>query len=237
MASHFSILAWDIPWTEESDGLQSKRLQSFGHDWLTKCILRIKPTEEENMYHWTGRWVNLMLTQRFPQLIQPRILDLQRYSSIVMSWVQMFQPLYWCIKLSLDVGLCMVRQVWHWARQLYAAEIINDGAGSTSSSWNKKILHEWGIWEAHHSDCYETMKETDEVESTGLLQDTPSWSLAFDIFSPPSSNSFATGKLEHFSSDVHFLKTSLIPHSLENKFQTLEYHSQCLSWAISSLIL
>ena len=25
MATHFSILAWEIPWTEESDGLQSMR--------------------------------------------------------------------------------------------------------------------------------------------------------------------------------------------------------------------
>ena len=181
--------------------------------------------------------VKLMLTQRFPQLIQSRILGLQWYSSIVKSWSQMAQPLYWCIKWSLDVGLCVLRQVWYWARQLSAAEIINDGADSTSSSWDKKILHEWGTWAAHHSDCYETMKETEEVESTGLLQDSPSWSLAFDVFSPPSSNSFATWKLEHFPPDVHLLKTSLIPHSFENEFQTLEYHSQCLSWAISSLIL
>ena len=27
MASHSSILAWRIPWTEETDGLQSIRLQ------------------------------------------------------------------------------------------------------------------------------------------------------------------------------------------------------------------
>ena len=28
MATHFSILAWDIPWTEESCGLQSMGSQS-----------------------------------------------------------------------------------------------------------------------------------------------------------------------------------------------------------------
>ena len=27
MASHNSIFAWEIPWTEETGGLQSKRLQ------------------------------------------------------------------------------------------------------------------------------------------------------------------------------------------------------------------
>ena len=32
MASHSSILAWRIPWTEEPDGLQSMGSQSVGHD-------------------------------------------------------------------------------------------------------------------------------------------------------------------------------------------------------------
>ena len=32
MATHSSILAWRIPWTEESDGLQSTGLQRVGHN-------------------------------------------------------------------------------------------------------------------------------------------------------------------------------------------------------------
>ena len=28
MSTHSSILAWEIPWTEETGGLQSKKLQS-----------------------------------------------------------------------------------------------------------------------------------------------------------------------------------------------------------------
>ena len=32
MATHSSILAWEIPWTEESDGLQSIGWQRVGHD-------------------------------------------------------------------------------------------------------------------------------------------------------------------------------------------------------------
>ena len=31
--NHSSILAWRIPWTEESGGLQSIGLQRVGHDW------------------------------------------------------------------------------------------------------------------------------------------------------------------------------------------------------------
>ena len=35
MATHFSILAWSIPWTEEPGRLQSMGLQKAGHDWVT----------------------------------------------------------------------------------------------------------------------------------------------------------------------------------------------------------
>ena len=32
IATHSSILAWEIPWTEEPGGLQSMRSQKVGHD-------------------------------------------------------------------------------------------------------------------------------------------------------------------------------------------------------------
>ena len=32
MATHSNILAWRIPWTEESGGLQSMGLRRVGHD-------------------------------------------------------------------------------------------------------------------------------------------------------------------------------------------------------------
>ena len=36
MATHYSILAWRIPWTEESGGLQSIGFQRIRHDWAAK---------------------------------------------------------------------------------------------------------------------------------------------------------------------------------------------------------
>ena len=36
MATHSSILAWRIPWTEESGGLQFTGLQRVEHNWMTK---------------------------------------------------------------------------------------------------------------------------------------------------------------------------------------------------------
>ena len=38
MATHSSILAWRIPWTEEPGGLQSIGSQRVGHDCATKHI-------------------------------------------------------------------------------------------------------------------------------------------------------------------------------------------------------
>ena len=32
MATHSSIVAWEMPWTEEPGGLQSMGLQRVGHD-------------------------------------------------------------------------------------------------------------------------------------------------------------------------------------------------------------
>ena len=39
MATHSSIPAWRIPWTEEPGGLQSIGLQRVGNDWATTNIL------------------------------------------------------------------------------------------------------------------------------------------------------------------------------------------------------
>ena len=38
MATHSSILAWRIPWTEEPGGLQSTGSQRIGHDWETNTF-------------------------------------------------------------------------------------------------------------------------------------------------------------------------------------------------------
>ena len=43
MATHSSILAWEIPWTEEPGGLQSMGSQRVGHD------LAIKPPPQGSL--------------------------------------------------------------------------------------------------------------------------------------------------------------------------------------------
>ena len=49
MATHSSVLAWRIPRTEESGGLQSMALQRVGHDWsgLAQIFRRRKTLKRE----------------------------------------------------------------------------------------------------------------------------------------------------------------------------------------------
>ena len=58
MATHLSILAWRIPWTEEPGGLQSMGLQRAGHDWATNT-------------HTPESWISLKITT-FISLSQPK---------------------------------------------------------------------------------------------------------------------------------------------------------------------
>ena len=42
MATHSSILAWKIPWTEEPGGLQSTGLRRAGHDWSYLACMHVR---------------------------------------------------------------------------------------------------------------------------------------------------------------------------------------------------
>ena len=56
MATHSSILAWKIPWTEEPGGLQSMRSQTAGHNWVTEH------THTPGDLHACGLWTTLFKT-------------------------------------------------------------------------------------------------------------------------------------------------------------------------------
>ena len=48
MASHSSILVWEIPWSEEPGRLQSMGSQRVGHDLATKQQLQVEATVSES---------------------------------------------------------------------------------------------------------------------------------------------------------------------------------------------
>ena len=52
MATHSSILAWRIPWTEEPGGLQSMGSQRVGQDEVTNATL---------WYETEGKLIHLLL--------------------------------------------------------------------------------------------------------------------------------------------------------------------------------
>ena len=49
MAPYSSALAWEIPWTEGPDGLQSVGSRRVGHDWVTSLSLF-------TFMHWRRKW-------------------------------------------------------------------------------------------------------------------------------------------------------------------------------------
>ena len=79
MATHSSILAWRIPWTENPGGLQSMGLQRVGHDWVTSltylltvylyskehCILEILPCLGVPTHCFWLRWVLVAALKSF----------------------------------------------------------------------------------------------------------------------------------------------------------------------------
>ena len=52
MATHSSILAWRIPWTEEPGRLQSMGSQRVGHDWETFILSTSSPLLRDTQKFW-----------------------------------------------------------------------------------------------------------------------------------------------------------------------------------------
>ena len=50
METHFPILAWIIPWMEESDGLQAMESQGVAHDWAHKTHTSLSTIHYKGVY-------------------------------------------------------------------------------------------------------------------------------------------------------------------------------------------
>ena len=65
MATHSTLLAWEMPWTEEPGGLQSMGLQREGHNWATKqeqqtfmkSMNHSLPWNPWNVFHHSLYWM------------------------------------------------------------------------------------------------------------------------------------------------------------------------------------
>ena len=68
LATHFSILAWRIPWTEEPGGLQPMGWQVIAHDWATNTFFSLSDIMilfpyiiYINIYFWEFKCYNFSL--------------------------------------------------------------------------------------------------------------------------------------------------------------------------------
>ena len=89
MATHSSIVAWRIPWTEEPGGLQSMGLQRLRHDWVTSLILipALSPS---------------FLTSSQPLKFSLSFTSSRKFSQIPFSWT--YLPLSVLLSLSVALG-------------------------------------------------------------------------------------------------------------------------------------
>ena len=76
MATHSSILAWRIPWTEEPGGLQSSKSQRVKEDWVT------------NTFTFLGTEYGVWLVPGASRLDVPKILC----SFLISCWRRKWQP-------------------------------------------------------------------------------------------------------------------------------------------------
>ena len=70
MATHSSILAWRIPWTEEPGGLQSVGLQRVGHNRVTSLSSKFQ------VYNTLWLTIVTLMYIRAPECIYPGYLKL-----------------------------------------------------------------------------------------------------------------------------------------------------------------
>ena len=68
MATHSSVLAWRIPWTEEPSGLQSTGSQRVRHGLETKPIPHLWPSLEEHGASLVAQMVKSLPTMRETQV-------------------------------------------------------------------------------------------------------------------------------------------------------------------------
>ena len=64
MATHSSILAWIMPWTEEPGGLQSTGSQRVGHNWATKTFT-FTAHDKNCQFTFQKQWVTFQQSRGF----------------------------------------------------------------------------------------------------------------------------------------------------------------------------
>ena len=119
MATHFSILAWKIPWAEEPGRLQSTELQRVGHKWTTEYT----QNEYKVMVQWCSK---VHLEPLLPEeLLSPAVFSEMEHiqmaaskePSSVPESVLFYAPNAWCQDLSVRHCAESTQQLLAWTSQ------------------------------------------------------------------------------------------------------------------------
>ena len=113
MATHSSIPAWRIPWTEEPGGLQSKGLHWVGHDWSDlACTHHIYLSIPSMMEIWAAstfwQWITPLWTWVYKYLFETLLSLLLGINPEVQFLVQMVVLflIFWGKHLTVSYGGC-----------------------------------------------------------------------------------------------------------------------------------
>ena len=135
MATHSSILAWRIPWTEEPSGLQSMGSQRVGYDWATKhrCMHTAIYLAHIFVSLWSSmKWRSkLYLPFHFPFYVQFHWLMYGQSTVIIFEWMWLISTLKVKVLVTqLCLTLCNPMDCAHQAprsrefsRQVYESEL------------------------------------------------------------------------------------------------------------------
>ena len=125
MVTHFSILAWRIPWTGEPGGLQSTGSQRIGHDWVTN-----------NFIFFPTRGYTCQIIQSLYQLTKG-------LKSSMRPWSSGNNRGLWGHNLGYVIDWLIFKFIWlHWI--LIAARMISiAGSSSCGMLVSSSLTRDW----------------------------------------------------------------------------------------------
>ena len=148
MACCSSILAWEIPWTEETDGLQSMGSQRVGHEWAQEERCWYHDAKTAVLYYWCGIRETLIIQRKinppYPQVLHPWIqptVDEKCFEKISNS---KYLPHTGNYLHSICMVFTTIYIVLYIARNL---EMIPKMYGMMSAGYMQTLSHcIWGTW-------------------------------------------------------------------------------------------
>ena len=122
MAIHTSILAWRIPWTEETGGLQSMGLQRVRHDWATIAFFQ-EMTRDPRPLHGGRRGI-CTLSHDIMSLGKNQLWSLLNRSYIYFEVLMFQMSMRKCEKIQMNSKIVLILLNFNWKIPCWVANYI-----------------------------------------------------------------------------------------------------------------